>query len=122
MHPFRATRGRRPARPLRSQLARAVDQAVLFVVTFGIVIGGLSLRGHGEPTRDAQAGRSIGATRIGELTDRHDCSRTGLGPDVIPAHAIVLTPDSRVRLTSFDHGWRVLEGDRPGTLLAVCRR
>jgi len=94
----------------------------MFIVTFGIVIALVSLRGHDEPTLDAQADRSISASRIDALTEWHDCSRTGFGPDVIPAHAIVLTPDSRVRLTSFDHGWTILEGDRPGTLLAVCRR
>jgi hypothetical protein len=81
----------------------------------------IALRRFAPPVRPTDAETPQASAPRSELTERHHCSRTGLGPGVIAAHAIVLTPDSRVRLTSFDHGWKVLEGARPGTLLAVCR-
>lgn len=50
---------------------------------------------------------------------RHECSRTGFGANVIPPSALVKV-DGRIRHTTFDEGWAVYTGDRPGTLMAVC--
>jgi hypothetical protein len=122
MRTLRTIRHARQTRRLRSRVARAFAQAVFFIVAFGLVIALLTWFGRPAVTRAAEAESSLNATRVSELSQRYDCSRTGFGPDVIPAHAIVLTPGSRVQLTSFDRGWTILEGKRPGTLLAVCRR
>jgi hypothetical protein len=35
--------------------------------------------------------------------------------------ALVRGPAGAVRAVSFEHGWRVYQGRRPGTLVAVCR-
>jgi hypothetical protein len=58
--------------------------------------------------------------RLSTLMDRHDCSATGLGADVIPGSALV-ERDDRVQQVSFDDGWAVFTGDADGSLLAVCR-
>jgi len=61
------------------------------------------------------------AARVQRLSERYDCSRTGLGPHVIPARTIVLVRD-HVRLATFDEGWAIHEGVERGTLVAVCAR
>lgn len=55
------------------------------------------------------------------LMDANRCSFTGFGPDVIPASAIVRTPQGESLLVSFDDGWAVFTGEAAGTLIAVCR-
>ncbi|WP_323792494.1 hypothetical protein [Nocardioides sp.] len=61
-----------------------------------------------------------GEDRLERLLQRHDCSATGFGVDVIPGSSLVLQ-DDEVRHVSFDDGWDVYTGAQPGTLLAVCR-
>ncbi|MEO9322028.1 hypothetical protein ABFT23_00970 [Nocardioides sp. C4-1] len=58
--------------------------------------------------------------RLDDLMQRHDCSATGFGPDVIPGSALV-ERDDRIERVSFDEGWAIYTGDRNGSLLAVCR-
>ena len=59
--------------------------------------------------------------RIQRLSERHGCSAHGLAPGVIPSRSLVQV-EGQVRVTSFDEGWAVLEGQAPGTLVAVCAR
>lgn len=61
------------------------------------------------------------ATRVEQISERHQCSRTGFKDGTMPASAIVWTPSGAVRKVSFEHGWAVHQGTRPGALLAVCR-
>lgn len=61
-----------------------------------------------------------GRTHLDKLISRHDCSTTGLEADAIPSSSLVLKGD-KVRHVSFDDGWAIYTGERPGTLLAVCR-
>jgi|GEM_PF-2666325 len=61
-----------------------------------------------------------GEARLEKLIDRHDCSPTGFGADVIPGSSLVLQ-DNEVKHVSFDEGWAIYSGDEAGTLLAVCR-
>jgi hypothetical protein len=58
--------------------------------------------------------------RVERLTERWDCSATGLAPGVVPGHALVRGRDGGVRVTGFDRGWASYTGERPGTLVAVC--
>ena len=51
--------------------------------------------------------------------ERHGCSSTGLGPDVVPGSALV-AHDGRLEDVSFDAGWAVFTGDAEGSLVAVC--
>jgi hypothetical protein len=39
---------------------------------------------------------------------------------VIPSRAVVRRPDGSTDLVSFDQGWKVFNGERPGELVAVC--
>jgi hypothetical protein len=59
---------------------------------------------------------------ITALEQRYDCSRSGLGPGVVPARTIVLDERGTVEVVAFDVGWSMYEGRRPGTLVSVCRR
>jgi hypothetical protein len=50
----------------------------------------------------------------------HDCSATGFGAEAIPSSALVRTERGKLRMVSFDRGWKVFTGDAPGELVAVC--
>lgn len=50
----------------------------------------------------------------------HRCSTTGFAPDVQPSSALVRNPRGKLEVVSFDEGWEVFTGDRPGLLVAVC--
>lgn len=63
----------------------------------------------------------VADSRVARLMDRYECSQNGFGPDVIP-HSALIHVAGRVRHVSFDHGWAVFTGKRPGTLMAVCRK
>ena len=58
--------------------------------------------------------------RVSRLSERHDCSRTGFGSEVIPATALVQV-SGRVKPVPFEEGWAIHNGARRGRLLAVCR-
>lgn len=74
------------------------------------------------PARVERPSEDPRAAQIEALSRRHECSRSGLPEGVIPAHSIILDPDGRVRLASFDRGWEIYAGDAPGTLVSVCRK
>jgi hypothetical protein len=50
----------------------------------------------------------------------HHCSYAGFGAKLVPASALIRTTDGKLRQVSFDVGWEVYNGSRPGTLVAVC--
>ena len=52
----------------------------------------------------------------------YKCSQTGLGEGVIPAHAVIRTVSGDIVVVSLDRGWEVLKGERPGDLIAGCKR
>jgi hypothetical protein len=70
--------------------------------------------------QSAAPSAEVSDTRVHRLMDRYQCSETGFGSDVIPDSALIYL-DGRVTRVSFDHGWAVFTGDRPGMLMAVCR-
>jgi hypothetical protein len=85
-----------------------------------VVVGGLHATA---PT--ARPGASEATTSYPRVVDDavtdHHCSHTGLGGGEIPASALIRTTRGKVRQVSFDVGWKVYTGRRPGTLLAVCQ-
>ena len=75
------------------------------------------------PESDETVSQSVDPTaqRVARLNERYGCSASGLDEGVIPLHAVVVVRD-RVRVTTFDHGWAVYQGELPGTLMSVCAR
>lgn len=61
------------------------------------------------------------SSRTARMMERFECSQTGFGSGVIPNSALIHL-DGRVKRVSFDRGWAVFTGDKPGTLMAVCLR
>jgi hypothetical protein len=53
------------------------------------------------------------------VTDHH-CSYAGFGREAVPASALIRTTGGQLRQVSFEVGWDVYNGRRPGTLVAVC--
>lgn len=51
---------------------------------------------------------------------KNRCSTSGFGPDTVPTSALVTDRLGKLRMVSFDRGWDVFTGHRPGTLVAVC--
>ena len=50
----------------------------------------------------------------------HRCSYAGFGDQAVPSSALIRTTAGEVRQVSFEVGWDVYNGRRPGTLIAVC--
>ena len=107
-----------------AQLTRHRAVAVAKAVVVG-TISVIAVTAMGTTTEGVSAAQELssppaGQARLDKLIVRHDCSPTGFGPGVIPGSALV-ERRNKIRHVSFDHGWAVFNGERPGTLLAVCR-
>lgn len=57
---------------------------------------------------------------VARAVSDHQCSYSGFGGNQIPASALIRTSQGELRQVSFDEGWAVYNGERPGTLVAVC--
>lgn len=57
--------------------------------------------------------------RVASLVAANDCRVEGLGPDVIPGHAIA-DIGAGPELVTFDQGWAIYEGTATGVLYAIC--
>ena len=92
---------------------------------WSVAMGGQSLStawsvGRADTAGTDQASPEARAQRqVSRLSERRNCTPDGFGPDVIPASALVQV-QGRVRSVSFDEGWAIHRGERPGRLLAVC--
>ncbi len=53
------------------------------------------------------------------VADQH-CSYAGLADGSVPSSALIRTTRGHLRRVSFEVGWAVYNGTRPGTLVAVC--
>jgi len=96
---------------------------VKFVVVFvlSVITVGGAVQVSGAPVE--QQVPSVIESRNAALLkaiDRHQCSTTGFGADRVPSSALIRTPRGRMSLVTFDQGWAIYTGDRPGRLLAVC--
>lgn len=74
----------------------------------------------GAPPESAPTQQLGLASGLDKMLERNNCSTTGFGPEVIPSKAIVTSPGGITELVSFDYGWKVFEGQKPGELIAVC--
>ena len=99
-------------------------------VTKGVLLGGLLLMLLVGTMRGATASAGSSDQPIASRDDAYQrvvartmadlrCT-TGRAPDPGPSSALVRTAAGNVRVVSFEHGWDVYNGRRPGTLVAVC--
>ena len=66
------------------------------------------------------AGVTAGASEtVRRAMDQHGCTETGFGAEATPRSALIVRA-GQLEHVSFDQGWSVFVGDRPGQLLAVC--
>jgi hypothetical protein len=103
---------------VESTLLSARAALTAAALTLLVCLGAISVIGAPpEAAVPEQLGLSSGLSR---MLERNNCSTTGFAPDVIPSKAIVIRPSGVSELVSFDYGWQVFEGTRPGQLVAVC--
>lgn len=86
-------------------------------VTLTVALGALNVLTMPQPPAEELG---LSATPMDRLLERHRCSVTGFAADVVPGSAVIVDAVGETRLVSFDHGWAVFNGDRPGRLVAVC--
>lgn len=87
-------------------------------LTLLVGLGAMSVLGQEPAPPIDQIGLS--ARGLDRMLERNHCSTTGFGRDVIPSSAVVRRADGTTALVSFDQGWKVFNGERPGELVAVC--
>jgi hypothetical protein len=108
------------SRALLDTAATSVRSALTSAaLTLLLGLGALSVLTAPQPPAD-RAGLAVEDRPTHRLLERHRCSTTGFGPDVVPASAVIRDGKGRLRLVSFDRGWEVFSNERPGTLVAVC--
>ncbi|WP_201931862.1 hypothetical protein [Nocardioides donggukensis] len=110
---------RRPS-GLRRSVAGAAGRAVAFTLAVAASFAVAVLTQDVLPDVPAPPVRG-GIDPTTQLMADLRCSASGLPGDAIPASTLIRTPDGRVRQVSFDRGWSVHLGERPGELVALCR-
>lgn len=99
---------------------KAAVLASVLTLSVGVGVGvGATAEQDGPKAEVAVAADSY--TRVVQrIMDRHQCSTTGFAPETVPASALIRTNQGRLRVVSFDAGWSVFTGERPGSLVALC--
>ena len=109
---------RAPRRPWRVVLATFKGAALGGLLTL-VVVGGLRAA-----TPSDQPGVTTADDAYQRVLERavsdHQCSYAGFGSAKIPVSALIRNARGEVRQVSFEAGWDVYNGKRPGTLIAVC--
>lgn len=108
----------RPA-PLARLALALVKVAVLGVLLILVVAGGLRATGPSAHPGAPDPGDSY-QRDVERVVADHHCSHAGLDRTAIAASALIRTREGRLREVSFEVGWDVYNGRRPGTLVAVC--
>ncbi len=114
----KARHRRTPRRPLRFALATVKGAALGGLLTL-VVVGGLHATApatHPGVTAEADAYERV----VQRAVVDHHCSYAGYGDRAVPASALIRTTAGEVRQVSFEFGWDVYNGQRPGELIAVC--
>lgn len=119
----------RAARVWAMAIGLGIGLVLVPLGVFGLAIQSGAADGVLDELDGASPGQAAAPTaaerRMHRLMDRHGCSFTGLPNGVIPASALVedagSTGPGALRVTSFDEGWAMQNGDKPGRLVAVCR-
>jgi hypothetical protein len=102
---------RQPSRRavLAVRTVKASATAALAGTAIALTLGGAIANPPGEPPSSAET-----STRLAE--------RAGLDSRCAGAagRTIVRTPRGETKAVSFEQGWRIYRGERPGTLVVVC--
>ncbi|MDN4171998.1 hypothetical protein QWY28_03490 [Nocardioides sp. SOB77] len=118
---MRPTTRRGPSRAQVSSLLLAVKAAVLASVLALTVTTGMAASGSTTPdARPPAMAMDYSTQAVQRVMAEHNCSSTGFAPGTQPDSALVRTTGGRLRIVSFDRGWDVFTGRRPGLLVAVC--
>jgi hypothetical protein len=115
----------RPARSLRplSAALRILKAAALGCLLSLVVIGGLRTS---DPAATTNGPAAAGAYErvVARAAIQQQCPSGGSAPGSFPgssaASALIRTEGGQVRAVSFETGWDVFNGRRPGSLIAVC--
>ena len=101
--------------------AKTLILLAVLAMAFGIVGGAATGAGDAGSARlDRAVPEPLGFAPVVERAiRRHDCSVVGFDAGVEPRSALV-RHHGRLRHVSFDAGWAVFTGERPGQLIAVC--
>ena len=88
-------------------------------LTLLVGLGAMSILGQPQETPPTEK-LGLSSHGLNRMMERQHCSTTGFGSDVVPAKAVVTQPNGETELVSFDYGWQVFNGKKPGELVAVC--
>ena len=103
---------------MRALLATFKGAALGGLLTL-VVVGGLHVNAPSARPGDATETDAYQSVVQRAVVDHH-CSYSGFGSEAIPTSALIRTDSGEVRQVSFEEGWDVFNGKRPGTLIAVC--
>jgi hypothetical protein len=108
----------RSRRPLTAALtivkAMALGSFLSLVVAGGLHSSGSAATSHTNAVDDA-----YGRVAARAVVD-HRCTSEGVTRGARTASALIRTEGGHVRAVSFETGWDVFNGKRPGRLIAVC--
>jgi hypothetical protein len=96
----------------------AVKGTCLGALASLVVIGGIQTSSPGQ-TGTASVDDAYERVVQRAVTD-HRCSASGFDDASQPASALIRNARGDVRIVSFEKGWDVYNGKRPGNLIAVC--
>lgn len=109
--------------PLGVAVALGAAKTLILLAALALalgIVGATGGSGDSRPGRPELAPQlQARSPAVKEAIRRHDCSVAGFDAGVEPRSALVKRA-GKVRHVSFDHGWAVFTGDRPGELIAVC--
>ena len=104
---------------VRSTVATVRTGVTAGAITLLVGLGAMSVLSAPEP-RPSDGTLGLSSRHLDRLLERNRCSTTGFAPEVTPSKALVTDRHGTTRLVSFEEGWRVFTGERPGELVAVC--
>jgi len=107
--------------PAGAALALAAVKALVLLVVIAMAFGfiGGDVEGDDTAGRQGPAPQLQAGSAVSQAIRAHDCSVAGFDREVEPRSALVRR-QGKVRQVSFDDGWAVFTGDRPGELIALC--
>lgn len=97
--------------------AKSLILLVVLAMAFGVIGGDTTGSSTARP--DPAPQMEARSAQVEQAIRRHDCSVAGFDAGVEPRSALV-SRAGKVRHVSFDDGWAVFTGERPGELIAVC--
>lgn len=96
---------------------RATALGALLSISIGF---GFDTELSGDHPSDERVRVDSFSRRMHDVMEQHHCSTTGFDPSSQPSTALIRTELGRLRVVTFEAGWDVFTGKRPGTLVAVC--